>query len=71
MGQAVVSEQTKKVLPWILGITIFMQMLETTILNTALPAIAKDLNESPLQMQAAIISYTLTLALYAIKWHYF
>lgn len=63
MGQTVVSEQTKKVLPWILGITIFMQMLETTILNTALPAIAKDLNESPLQMQAAIISYTLTLAI--------
>lgn len=63
MGQAIVSEQTKKVLPWILGITIFMQMLETTILNTALPAIAQDLKESPLQMQAAIISYTLTLAI--------
>lgn len=39
-----------------------MQMLETTILNTALPTIAKDLNESPLQMQSAIISYALTLA---------
>ncbi len=64
MGQAFVSEQSKKVLPWILGITIFMQMLETTILNTALPSIAKDLNESPLQMQAAIISYTLTLAIF-------
>lgn len=58
-----ISERSKAVLPWILGISIFMQMLETTILNTALPSIAKDLNESPLQMQAAIISYSLTLAI--------
>jgi MFS family permease len=29
-----------------------------------LPSIAKDLNESPLNMQNAIISYVLTLALF-------
>ncbi len=63
MNRESVSERSKIVLPWILGISIFMQMLETTILNTALPSIAKDLNESPLQMQAAIISYSLTLAI--------
>ena len=27
-----------------------MQMLDSTILNTSLPSIAKDLNESPLNM---------------------
>src|SRR5690606_26483795 len=32
------------------------------ILNTALPAIAKDLNHPALDMQSVIISYTLTLA---------
>jgi MFS family permease len=41
-----------------------MQMLDSTILNTSLPAIARDLNESPLDMQNAIISYVLTLALF-------
>lgn len=41
-----------------------MQMLDSTILNTSLPAIAKDLQESPLEMQNAIISYVLTLALF-------
>lgn len=41
-----------------------MQMLDSTILNTSLPAIAKDLNESPFNMQNAIISYVLTLALF-------
>jgi len=55
---------TKKLLPVILAIAIFMQMLDSTILNTSLPAIAKDLNESPLNMQNAIISYVLTLALF-------
>ncbi len=41
-----------------------MQMLDSTILNTSLPYIAKDLQESPLNMQNAIISYVLTLALF-------
>lgn len=63
MDQALTSPQIKKVLPIILATSIFMQMLDSTILNTSLPAIAKDLNESPLNMQNAIISYVLTLAL--------
>jgi EmrB/QacA subfamily drug resistance transporter len=58
-----VSPQIKKVLPGILATAIFMQMLDSTILNTSLPAIAADLQESPLDMQNAIISYALTLAL--------
>ncbi|WP_293925130.1 MFS transporter [Sphingobacterium sp. UBA6320] len=58
------SESVKKILPIILATSIFMQMLDSTILNTSLPAIAKDLNESPLNMQNAIISYVLTLAVF-------
>lgn len=54
----------KKILPLILATAIFMQMLDSTILNTSLPSIARDLQESPLNMQNAIISYVLTLALF-------
>lgn len=54
----------KKILPLILATAIFMQMLDSTILNTSLPSIAKDLQESPLNMQNAIISYVLTLAVF-------
>ena len=50
-------------LPWIAAMAFFMQALDATILNTALPAIAKSLNHSPLAMQSAIISYTLTVAM--------
>jgi EmrB/QacA subfamily drug resistance transporter len=58
------NETTKKVLPIILATSIFMQMLDSTILNTSITAIARDLHESPLEMQNAIISYVLTLALF-------
>lgn len=58
------NETIKKVLPLILATSIFMQMLDSTILNTSITSIAKDLHESPLDMQNAIISYVLTLALF-------
>ncbi|QAR31267.1 MFS transporter [Ornithobacterium rhinotracheale] len=54
----------KKFLPYIMATAIFMQMLDSTILNTALPAMAESLNASPLNMQSAIISYVITLALF-------
>jgi EmrB/QacA subfamily drug resistance transporter len=57
-------QTTKKLLPIILATTIFMQMLDSTILNTSLTTIAKELHESPLNMQNAIVSYVLTLALF-------
>ena len=59
-----ISSTAKKMLPIILATSIFMQMLESTILNTSLPTIAAELNESPLKMQNAIISYVLTLAIF-------
>lgn len=51
-----------KGLAWIAASALFMQALDGTILNTALPAISVDMNESPLEMQMAIISYALTVA---------
>ncbi|MCO6554878.1 MULTISPECIES: DHA2 family efflux MFS transporter permease subunit [unclassified Gilliamella] len=53
-----------RILPWIAAFAFFMQSLDTSILNTALPTMANDLNESPLNMQSAVISYALTLALF-------
>lgn len=49
-------------LAWIAAIALFMQSLDATILNTALPAIAVDMHESALEMQMAVISYALTVA---------
>jgi EmrB/QacA subfamily drug resistance transporter len=41
-----------------------MQSLDTTILNTAVPAIAKSLGVAPLSMKAVLSSYTLSLAVF-------
>lgn len=53
-----------RILPWIAAFAFFMQSLDTSILNTALPTMAKDLKESPLNMQSAVICYAITLALF-------
>ena len=55
--------RTARLLPWIFAITFFMQTLDSTILNTALPAMARDLAEDPLRMQSVVIAYMLAVAL--------
>jgi MFS transporter, DHA2 family, multidrug resistance protein len=47
---------------WIVAFGFFMQTLDTTIVNTALPSMAVSLGESPLRMQSVIVSYVLTVA---------
>ncbi|MFT6131885.1 MAG: EmrB/QacA subfamily drug resistance transporter [Shewanella sp.] len=59
----VLDADTARGLPWVVAIAFFMQSLDGTILNTALPAMASDLNEDPLRMQGVIIAYMLTVAL--------
>lgn len=51
-----------KPLLWLVSLAIFMQMLDATIVNTALPAMAVSLRESPLQMQSVVFSYALAVA---------
>lgn len=48
---------------WLVATAVFMQMLDTTIVNTALPSMAASLGESPLRMQAVVVSYGLTVAM--------
>ena len=48
---------------WIVAFGFFMQSLDTTIVNTALPSMAKSLGESPLHMHMVIVSYVLTVAI--------
>ncbi|WP_133645696.1 multidrug transporter subunit MdtD [Paraburkholderia flava] len=48
---------------WIVAAGFFMQTLDTTIVNTALPSIAHSLGVKPLVMQPVIVAYTLTMAM--------
>jgi EmrB/QacA subfamily drug resistance transporter len=51
-------------LPWLVAVAFFMQSLDTTILNTAVPAMATALNVVPLSMKSVLASYTLSLAVF-------
>ena len=51
-----------RILLWLVAIGFFMQTLDSTIVNTALPAMARSLGESPLRMQAVVVAYALTMA---------
>ncbi len=51
-------------LPWLVAVAFFMESLDTTILNTALPAMATALHVVPLSMKSVLTSYTLSLAVF-------
>jgi EmrB/QacA subfamily drug resistance transporter len=57
-------ESVKQLLPWLVAVAFFMEALDTTILNTAVPVIAKALAVAPLSMKAVLSSYTLSLAVF-------
>ena len=54
----------KNALLWLVAIGFFMETLDSTIVNTALPTMARSLGESPLFMQSVVIAYALTLAVF-------
>jgi EmrB/QacA subfamily drug resistance transporter len=55
---------SKRLLPWLVAVAFFMESLDTTILNTAVPTIAEALKVAPLSMKAVLSSYTLSLAVF-------
>jgi EmrB/QacA subfamily drug resistance transporter len=54
----------KRLLPWLVAIAFFMQSLDTTILNTAVPAIAQSMHVTPINVKSVLASYTLSLAVF-------
>jgi EmrB/QacA subfamily drug resistance transporter len=54
----------KRLLPWIVAVAFLMESLDTTILNTAVPTMARALHVVPLSMKAVLSSYTLSLAVF-------
>src|ERR1700740_2151406 len=58
------SASSKRLLPWLVAVAFFMESLDTTILNTAVPAISEALRVTPLSMKSVLASYTLSLAIF-------
>ena len=49
---------------WLVAAAFFMQSLDSTIVNTAVPSIAVALGVEPLALKTALTSYVLTLAIF-------
>ena len=58
------SASSKQLLPWLVAVAFFMESLDTTILNTAVPIVSQALGVAPLSMKSVLASYTLSLAVF-------
>jgi len=56
------AQTVKRYLPWLVATVLFMEQLDSTIVNTAVPSMAKSLNVTPLSLKAVVTSYILSLA---------
>jgi EmrB/QacA subfamily drug resistance transporter len=54
----------KRIIPPIVALAIFMEAVDTTIINTAIPSMAHSLSVSVIDLKIALISYLLSLAIF-------
>src|SRR5258708_30142939 len=57
-------EQTKRFMPWLVAVALFMENLDATIVNTAAPTMPASLEGTPLSLKGVLTSYTLCLAVF-------
>jgi EmrB/QacA subfamily drug resistance transporter len=56
------SSSAKTYLPWVVATVLFMEQLDSTIVNTAIPSMAASMHVQPLSLKAVVASYILSLA---------
>lgn len=55
---------SKKYIPFIVSLAMFMEAVDGTVINTAIPMMAHNLNVNPIDLKIALISYLLSLAIF-------
>lgn len=50
--------------PLIVACALFMENMDSTVITTSLPALARDLHESPIALKLALTSYIVSLAVF-------
>src|SRR3954454_19731007 len=63
-GAEVGAPDIQRYLPWLVAVALFMENLDATIVNTAVPTMSADLGVAPLSLKAVLTSYTLSLAVF-------
>jgi len=62
--EGVVTPDVRRVLPWLVAVALFMEHLDATILNIAIPSMAASLGVEPLSLKSVVTSYMLSLAVF-------
>jgi EmrB/QacA subfamily drug resistance transporter len=63
-GQEQTSAAVRRFLPSLVAVALFMENLDATIVNTAVPTMSAALHVQPLSLKAVLTSYTLSLAVF-------
>jgi EmrB/QacA subfamily drug resistance transporter len=53
-----------KIIPFIIALSFFMEAVDSTVINTAIPAMSRSLHVPPVDLKVALISYLLSLAIF-------
>ena len=62
--QPIASQRRVRITAMIVATALFMQNLDSTIIATALPAMAKSFRADPLHMSVALTSYLISLSVF-------
>lgn len=63
-GTGECGEECRRFLPWLVAVALFMETLDATIVNTAVPVMSAALHVQPLSLKGVLTSYTLALAVF-------
>jgi MFS family permease len=54
----------RRFMPFTVSLALFMEAVDTTVINTAIPVMAKSLHVGPIDLKIALISYLMSLAIF-------
>ena len=53
-----------RIVPLVLAVALFMEQMDSTVISTALPAIAADIGTSPVALKLALTAYLVSVAIF-------
>ncbi|GAB1581090.1 DHA2 family efflux MFS transporter permease subunit [Phyllobacterium phragmitis] len=53
-----------RIIPLVLAVALFMEQMDSSVIATSLPAIAKDIGTSPIALKLALTAYLVSLAVF-------
>ena len=53
-----------RIIPLVLAVALFMENMDSTVIATSLPAIAADIQTSPIALKLALTAYLVALAVF-------